>query len=92
MGQSGVYCLLLEVIASINLPGYLLCENLQVHFVEMDPWVVSDVLRPNLEWTGFLDVSVIHTVRVENFFERAERFVGMCSSFCLLCLCIRSLF
>ncbi|KAK7266256.1 hypothetical protein RIF29_18898 [Crotalaria pallida] len=48
----------------------------QVHFVEMDPWVISDVLRPNLECTGFLDVSVIHTVRVEKFFERAEQFVG----------------
>lgn len=48
----------------------------EVHFVEMDPWVVSDVLRPNLEGTGFLDVSVIHTVRVEKFFERAEHFVG----------------
>lgn len=42
----------------------------------MDPWVVSDVLRPNLEWTGFLDVSVIHTVRVESFLERAEHFLG----------------
>jgi len=50
----------------------------QVHFVEMDPWVVSDVLRPNLEETGFLDASVIHTVRVEKFFERAEQFVGKC--------------
>ncbi|XP_028778640.1 uncharacterized protein LOC114735140 [Neltuma alba] len=48
----------------------------EVHFVEMDPWVVSDVLRPNLEWTEFLDASVIHTVRVENFLERAEQFVG----------------
>ncbi|KAE9590395.1 putative 16S rRNA (guanine(966)-N(2))-methyltransferase [Lupinus albus] len=48
----------------------------QVHFVEMDPWVVSDVLRPNLECTEFLDSSVIHTVRVEKFFERAEQFVG----------------
>ncbi|KAK7316379.1 hypothetical protein VNO77_35381 [Canavalia gladiata] len=48
----------------------------EVHFVEMDPWVVSDVLRPNLEETGFLDGSIIHTVRVEKFFERAEYFVG----------------
>ena len=52
-------------------------NKFQVHFVEMDLWVVSDVLRPNLEGTGFLDVSVIHTVRVEKFFERAEQFVGM---------------
>ncbi|ESW23165.1 hypothetical protein PHAVU_004G023900 [Phaseolus vulgaris] len=48
----------------------------EVHFVEMDPWVVSSVLRPNLEETEFLDASVIHTVRVEKFFERAEQFVG----------------
>lgn len=52
-------------------------KNFQAHFVEMDPWVVSDVLRPNLKWTEFLDFSVIHTVRVENFIERAEQFVGM---------------
>ncbi|KAK1432832.1 hypothetical protein QVD17_09734 [Tagetes erecta] len=44
----------------------------EVHFVEMDPWVVSDVLRPNLEWTGFLDNSVIHTVRVETYLERTK--------------------
>ncbi|GLT35424.1 hypothetical protein SLA2020_098780 [Shorea laevis] len=44
----------------------------EAHFVEMDPWVVSDVLRPNLEWTGFLDVSVIHTVRVEKFLQQAD--------------------
>ncbi|XP_048433862.1 putative rRNA methyltransferase YlbH isoform X1 [Pyrus x bretschneideri] len=48
----------------------------EVHFVEMDPWVVSDVLRPNLEWTGFLDMSVIHTVRVEKFMERAQKLAG----------------
>ncbi|KAJ9683529.1 hypothetical protein PVL29_019208 [Vitis rotundifolia] len=63
----------------------------EVHFVEMDPWVVSDVLRPNLEWTGFLDVSVIHTVRVENFLERAMQFVGICYILlniqCYVCLC-----
>lgn len=48
----------------------------EVHFVEMDPWVVSNVLQPNLQWTGFLDVSVIHTVTVENFLTQAQRFVG----------------
>ncbi|CAJ2665576.1 unnamed protein product [Trifolium pratense] len=53
----------------------------EVHFVEMDPWVVSDVLRPNLEVTGFVDESVIHTVRVEKFFERAEQFVGNSGAF-----------
>lgn len=60
--------------------------NFQVHFVEMDPWVVSDVLRPNLEWTGFLDVSVIHTVRVEKFIERAKQLAGMCCCCCSLSL------
>lgn len=53
-------------------------QNFQVHFVEMDPWVVTNVLRPNLEWTGFLDASVIHSVRVENFLERSKQFVGTC--------------
>ncbi|XP_040371508.1 uncharacterized protein LOC112190537 isoform X3 [Rosa chinensis] len=53
-----------------------ICTKFQVHFVEMDPWVVSEVLRPNLEWTGFLDVSVIHAVRVEKFIERAEKLAG----------------
>ncbi|URD78458.1 hypothetical protein MUK42_02734 [Musa troglodytarum] len=48
-------------------------DILQVHFVEMDPWVVSEVLQPNLEWTGFSDVSVIHTIRVERFLEQAEQ-------------------
>ncbi|KAM7268323.1 hypothetical protein ACFE04_010489 [Oxalis oulophora] len=48
----------------------------EVHFVEMDPWVVTNVLQPNLEWTGFLDVSSIHTVRVEAFLERVEQFIG----------------
>lgn len=53
--------------------------SMKVHFVEMDPWVVSEVLKPNLEWTGFLDVSVIHMARVENFIQNAEKFSGICS-------------
>lgn len=53
--------------------------SMKVHFVEMDPWVVSEVLKPNLEWTGFLDVSVIHMARVENFIQNAEKFLGICS-------------
>lgn len=44
--------------------------------MEMDPWVISDVLRPNLESTGFLEASTIHTARVETFLKDAERFVG----------------
>ncbi|CAI9109601.1 OLC1v1009448C2 [Oldenlandia corymbosa var. corymbosa] len=49
----------------------------EAHFVEMDPWVVSDILQPNLECTGFLDVSTIHTVRVEDFLKRADQFLGI---------------
>uniref|UniRef100_A0A6V7QRU2 Uncharacterized protein n=1 Tax=Ananas comosus var. bracteatus TaxID=296719 RepID=A0A6V7QRU2_ANACO len=48
-------------------------DILQAHFIEMDPPVVSDVLPPNLEWTGFLDASVIHMNRAENFVERAQQ-------------------
>lgn len=44
--------------------------------MEMDPWVVSDILRPNLECTGFLEAAVIHTVRVEDFLERADQMSG----------------
>ncbi|KAL0737722.1 hypothetical protein Bca4012_013932 [Brassica carinata] len=44
----------------------------EAHFVEMDPWVVSNVLQPNLEHTGFVEASVIHTARVENFLERKD--------------------
>ncbi|KAL0925902.1 hypothetical protein M5K25_004277 [Dendrobium thyrsiflorum] len=55
--------------------------SMKAHFVEMDPWVISEVLRPNLEWTGFLDVSVIHTLRVESFLERAEMSLGKVEPF-----------
>ncbi|VVB04324.1 unnamed protein product [Arabis nemorensis] len=53
----------------------------EAHFVEMDPWVVSNVLQPNLEHTGFVDASVIHTARVENFLERADKLVGKDGAF-----------
>ncbi|KAL2898375.1 putative rRNA methyltransferase YlbH [Bienertia sinuspersici] len=48
----------------------------KVHFIEMDPWVVSNVLQPNLQWTGFLNLSVIHSITVECFLERAHQFVA----------------
>ncbi|KAG8098070.1 hypothetical protein GUJ93_ZPchr0013g37822 [Zizania palustris] len=54
---------------------------LEAHFVEMDPWVVSEVLKPNLECTGFLDVSHIHMLRVENFLANAEKSSGNYPSF-----------
>jgi hypothetical protein len=43
----------------------------------MDPWVISEVLEPNLRATGFLDVSVIHMKRVESFLENAEKLPGI---------------
>ncbi|XP_010554019.1 PREDICTED: uncharacterized protein LOC104823923 [Tarenaya hassleriana] len=48
----------------------------EAHFVEMDPWVVSNVLEPNLEHTGFLEHSVIHTTQVENFLKQADKLLG----------------
>ncbi|OEL22062.1 hypothetical protein BAE44_0016920 [Dichanthelium oligosanthes] len=48
----------------------------EAHFVEMDPWVISEVLKPNLECTGFLDVSHIHMLRVEKFLANAEKSQG----------------
>ncbi|KAK6266946.1 hypothetical protein QUC31_017783 [Theobroma cacao] len=62
--------------SEVPLLTYYTSAGCSVHFVEVDPWVISNVLRPNLEWTRFLDVSVIHPVRVENFLEQADRFVG----------------
>uniref|UniRef100_A0A453HC00 Uncharacterized protein n=1 Tax=Aegilops tauschii subsp. strangulata TaxID=200361 RepID=A0A453HC00_AEGTS len=49
----------------------------QAHFVELDPWVISEVLKPNLDCTGFLDTSHIHMLRVENFLDNAEKSKGM---------------
>ncbi|RLN43409.1 uncharacterized protein C2845_PM01G28950 [Panicum miliaceum] len=53
----------------------------EAHFVEMDPWVISEVLKPNLECTGFLDVSQIHMLRVEKFLANAEKSQGKYPSF-----------
>ncbi|KAL3693532.1 hypothetical protein R1sor_007183 [Riccia sorocarpa] len=43
----------------------------EAHFVEMDPWVISNVLQPNLEETEFDSQSTIHTSRVEILLQRA---------------------
>lgn len=84
------YLILLWLLLFEHFHEFLtsLLQNVQAHFVEMDPWVISNVLRPNLEWTGFLDASVIHAVRVEDFFKRSEKFVGVCflSALCTLTL------
>jgi 16S rRNA (guanine(966)-N(2))-methyltransferase RsmD len=42
------------------------------HFVELDPWVVTNVLQPNIDNCDFNSESVIHTQKVEAFFDRAE--------------------
>eukprot|EP00249_Psilotum_nudum_P012703 c23932_g1_i1 orf=90-1064(+) len=42
-----------------------------VHFVELDPWVVAEVLKPNLEATHFKPHSVIHKMAVEAFLEQS---------------------
>ncbi|KAL2634036.1 hypothetical protein R1flu_005515 [Riccia fluitans] len=43
----------------------------EAHFVEMDPWVISNVLQPNLEETEFDLQSTIHTSRVEVLLQQA---------------------
>nr|CDI66565.1 Conserved hypothetical protein 16 [Saccharum hybrid cultivar R570] len=53
----------------------------EAHFVEMDPWVISEVLKPNLECTGFIDVSHIHMLRIEKFLANTEKSQGKYPSF-----------
>lgn len=43
------------------------------HFVEADPWVVAEVLSPNLANCNFTNETVIHTARVETFLQRGEQ-------------------
>jgi 16S rRNA (guanine(966)-N(2))-methyltransferase RsmD len=45
------------------------CEA--AHFVEMDPWVVAEVLDPNLAVTGFQSQAVVHISPVESLLEQA---------------------
>ncbi|KAF5951137.1 hypothetical protein HYC85_009081 [Camellia sinensis] len=55
----------------------------EVHFVEMDPWVVSDVLRPNLEWTSFLMfLSYIQTVS-KGSYNRLSETLQLMNCFCV---------
>jgi hypothetical protein len=39
--------------------------------VEMDPWVVAQVLDANLSSTGFQGQAVVHTTRVEVLLQQA---------------------
>ncbi|BBN06066.1 16S rRNA (guanine966-N2)-methyltransferase [Marchantia polymorpha subsp. ruderalis] len=45
------------------------CE--EAHFVEMDPWVITNVLQPNLQETNFDMHSTIHTSKVESLLQQA---------------------
>ncbi|GBG81183.1 hypothetical protein CBR_g31858 [Chara braunii] len=49
------------------------------HFVELDPWVINNVLSRNLDVTNFTDKAVIHMQRVEAFLERTEKSGGASS-------------
>ncbi|KAG0632070.1 hypothetical protein M758_1G301900 [Ceratodon purpureus] len=51
------------------------CEA--AHFVEMDPWVVAEVLDPNLAVTGFQSQAVVHTSPVETLLQQAAENGGM---------------
>ncbi|CAI5472885.1 unnamed protein product [Closterium sp. Yama58-4] len=44
----------------------------QAHFVEMDPWVVSSVLSPNIEACSASSHTTIHPLKVESFLQQAE--------------------
>mmetsp|Transcript_4862 Transcript_4862/g.16821 ORF Transcript_4862/g.16821 Transcript_4862/m.16821 type:complete len:450 (+) Transcript_4862:1568-2917(+) len=40
--------------------------------VELDPWVIENCMSPNLDMTGFNDVTSVHQCRVEDFLSRAS--------------------
>ena len=41
------------------------------HFIEMEPWVVNNVLRPNLDSCNVTEQCMVHTMRAEEYLERA---------------------
>jgi 16S rRNA G966 N2-methylase RsmD len=47
-------------------------------FVEADPWVVSNVLRPNIAACGIAADVSIHTARVEEFLRQAASRPAFC--------------
>lgn len=62
---------------TIDMQGAVGLESLsrgcaQAHFVEYDPWVIKQVLRPNVRTAGFLADAVVHQDRVEDFLQRAR--------------------
>ncbi|KAI5084869.1 hypothetical protein GOP47_0001038 [Adiantum capillus-veneris] len=43
------------------------------HFVEMDPWIATNVLKANIENTDFSELSVVHVMKTESFLQQAPR-------------------
>jgi 16S rRNA G966 N2-methylase RsmD len=41
------------------------------HFIEMEPWVVTNVLRPNLVDCNVTDQCTVHIMKAEEYLERA---------------------
>ncbi|CAL8465170.1 g4705 [Coccomyxa elongata] len=42
------------------------------HFIELDPWVINNVLSPNIEGCGMGDSTLIHSGKAEAFLQRAR--------------------
>lgn len=62
------------------------CQD--AHFIELDPWVVSNVLEPNLELTGLASRAAVHQMKAEDFLARARttpRFAGGAFDFISVC-------
>ncbi|KAF5837591.1 hypothetical protein DUNSADRAFT_4162 [Dunaliella salina] len=60
----------------------------QAHFVELDPWVVRNVLGPNITTCGFNRQAVVHTTKAETFLQKARsvpRFAGGAFDFISVC-------
>ena len=58
------------------------------HFVEMDPWVVSNVLRKNIGTLGIDSKTKVHTAKVETFLaqhSRSAKAVGGAFDFVSFC-------
>ncbi|MCO5607054.1 hypothetical protein L7F22_061246 [Adiantum nelumboides] len=43
------------------------------HFVEMDPWIATNVLKANIENANFSELSVVHVMKTEAFLQQAPR-------------------
>mmetsp|Transcript_67944 Transcript_67944/g.214895 ORF Transcript_67944/g.214895 Transcript_67944/m.214895 type:complete len:348 (-) Transcript_67944:1057-2100(-) len=48
----------------------------EAHFIEYDPWVVANVIEPNIKATKLDVPTVVHTTKAESFLERAAQVKG----------------